>query len=350
MAIATKLPQRPSMPSCHVDWYSATAKVSSEQGQEALSVELQNRLARWAAHGTPTQVPWHWQRSAPHHGYRAAVREEGSGAAIEWAGTEEQGLHLVLPGKACSALSAAHEDWLRRMRSWLGKQAPVLASRVDWALNSEDLLPTYFILGRRRENSTGNILPGPTVRTRLITPARVAETDAPDGRTALTVYFGSRSGGTFVRVYDKARQLAGRDISEVRRLAPWYRLEYELHDETADKSIDAYECGGWPHVAGYLSQRLALVVPQGNDSNQSRWPLHPAFARAMGECVPTPPAPSTRQKTSLDERLEWLQGAAGRTLAEATDEYGWEAVSDYLQGAVALYRARHPAEVSTTPT
>lgn len=350
MQIPTSLPVRPAMPTRSLDWLSVTIHADTEESQEVVAMDAQNRLAHWARQSPTPQEPWHWQPTSGHHGYKAAMREVRTGATIQWAGTEAQGVHVTLPGTACRSLAATHPDGPPRFYRWLARKFPVTASRADWAIDSETLFPTYFLLGRRADNAAGVLLPGPTVRTRLTTPLRATETATADGKAALTVYFGSRQSECLVRVYDKARQLGAGDKTEIARLAPWYRLEYELHNEAASKSLDLYDDGGWPAVAGLLMRRLALVVPQGGDSNQSRWPLHAAYATAMGEAVPPAPTPQHREATELTKRLDWLAQVGARTLVEATALYGWQAVEDHLQGAMALYRSTHPDTVATTPT
>lgn len=348
--ITTRQVARPAMPSRHIDWLSLTCHIESERDQERAAQWAQNALQRYLRNTSTPPTPWRWERAQPHHGYKAAVADAATGASIQWAGTPEQGIHLLLPGRACARMHAIADSWVINVVRGFERRGVVALSRIDWAINTEDLLPTYFILGRKPTPDRTAMLPGPMVRTRLTSPLKTAETEAADGRSALTVYYGSRQGGTYVRIYDKARQLAGSDISECRRLAPWYRLEYELHDETAQKSYDAYADGGWERVAGYLASRLALVQPSATDGNQSRWPLADVYARALGKSVPYKPTPSDREPTSLSDRLGWLQDVAGRTLSEAEAAYGWQAVSDYLQGAVVLYRDKHPASVPTTPT
>lgn len=325
---------RPVMPMWSIDWLSATLHPHGDHatydGQSNVVRRLVLALDR-PLHGAEEKPAW--TRSAGRHGYTCAVSPyQWPGLRIEWAGTEAQGIHVSISGKASQRLSA--EDggqavpWPLRLTDWLARHGDVSITRLDVALDTETYSPSAVLLARTVGVLVTRLQKGP-------------QQTSERGRGNGTVTLGSRKGLVYVRAYDKADEQAGKDAAKRRALGPWYRLEFEYHDERANRVMDAWREHGWAGVAGEIDATVSFRTPQDGDGNTARWPLQSTWAEILGT-APVPPVArvATERDRTLQEKADWLRTTGAGILAKLMREYGWEWVNEWLAETVAQGETR----------
>ena len=196
-------PARPPMPSRSCDWLALT--LQARAADTGLTPPIIGQLAAWLGEPNLADRPdtdRGWMKGVGRHGYTASLTQRATGARIEWAGTQAQGVHLTLPGVACQARAAATgaADWPVALLAHLAHRAPTV-TRLDIALDGQEISPSTWIIMQH----TGRLL------TRL---KRGPRSISERGRGLGTVYLGSRTGLAYVRAYDRAEVLAGASQTE----------------------------------------------------------------------------------------------------------------------------------------
>lgn len=135
--------------------------------------------------------------------------------------------------------------------------------------------------------------------------------DDRTGDDGSTIYHGSRSSNTMVRIYDKAKQLHRVDEH-------WVRVEMELHQENATDFLRMPGNIGdkW---CGILHNFLRYVDSDPSDSNRWRWPLKIYWAELLrgASALKWPEKPgAVYNMDSLDRYVFGQAGNSIRTFIE----------------------------------
>lgn len=216
---------------------------------------LQTFKIDWLSVSTPVDVeprntlPRDWAYTGKgRHGYRHAFSSKGSGTALQIEGSVAgQGSHWQASGDALNALrqSRSDEDIVAYFVA-----AEWKCTRIDIALDvRDDARITPVILSKWL--SAGALKP--PSRTHNLTVG-----SGVSGVIGSTLYIGSRSSETFVRVYDKAAE-QGWDVGDG---SVWTRIELELKADTAQRAMLAIDQNGLREVAVAHFRRALGDMPQ----------------------------------------------------------------------------------------
>ena len=152
---------------------------------------------------------------------------------------------------------------------------------------------------------------------------RLETNDAENNYRAQTIYHGSRSSNSLIRIYDKAQQLG-------HLLDHWVRVELELHQENAFSFLAKPDDIGakW---AGILMNLFRYVEPDPDDSNRWRWPLTSYWQNLIGsaEAIKLNVAPGVPYNVQSLESFVFLQ--AGNSIRTYIELFGKEAFMKTLQ-------------------
>lgn len=133
---------------------------------------------------------------------------------------------------------------------------------------------------------------------------------APGVNDGLTVSFGKRGNGVYLRIYDKG-------VKEGVKY-PWLRSELELRDERADEMAkkivngDDIELGKL--AAGVLKTYVNFIDPSATDTNTARWAISPWWLEFLGgvERIRLTVKPAVK---TIDDTKEFLEEQAATSLA-----------------------------------
>lgn len=133
---------------------------------------------------------------------------------------------------------------------------------------------------------------------------------APGVNDGLTVAFGKRGNGVYLRFYDKG-------VKEGINY-PWVRTELELRDERADEMARKIINGGDNElgklVAGILKTYVNFVEPSLTDSNISRWAVSSWWSDFLG-CVEKVRLTIQKVVKTINDTKEWLEEQVSTSLA-----------------------------------
>lgn len=191
---------------------------------------------------------------------------------------QSQGVHVRLPASALGWLVAS-DRWVwadpRAFALFLW-QAGAKFSRADFAMDDRtgaldlELIDKYYAQGWL----TTRWRKGQVIEGRL-------------GSRGKTLYFGSRSSESFLRIYDKAAERLDRGEAsvatgtalpvarpagdvELAEASPCNRVEIEFKGEKAHAAVVEYIAFGLPAIVGILRGLIEFKEP-GEDTNPSRW-------------------------------------------------------------------------------
>lgn len=166
---------------------------------------------------------------------------------LAWGGKHQRGWsHLSITGQGC--------DWIR---DWDVAQ-DCLSDLAGWEPRRVDIALDTF----KRETSHEDVLGayragGFTTKGRPPKLTQIVPEDPTDGRT---IYIGARTGGKFLRAYEKGRQLAnGASHIDGVPVEDWYRVELELKAKEGPLPADVidrrdqYLAGSYPYLQSLLS-------------------------------------------------------------------------------------------------
>jgi phage replication initiation protein len=136
--------------------------------------------------------------------------------------------------------------------------------------------------------------------------------DQGERSPGLTLYFGSRSSDSFVRIYDKAAQQ--------QQEGHWVRVEMEVKGKRAPLLVDAFIEGGPSALVGYLRGLLDFKEP-GEHSERSRWNTVDWWENFLGfaEVVRLSIA---EQALTMERVMKWVNGQVAPTLAMVLKVHG----------------------------
>lgn len=151
------------------------------------------------------------------------------------------------------------------------------------------------------------------------------------GYPEVTIYHGSQSSDSLLRIYDKAAE-RGFNPLEVH----WVRVELQLRHDNAinfvNKFLDAggtYDIG--PFFAGVLRNTVKYVEPIASDSNKWRWPLKPYWASLIGEVEPIKLFSKKSREYNLSNLQNYIFGQCGNSLRAFIQIYGVQRFLDLLR-------------------
>lgn len=133
---------------------------------------------------------------------------------------------------------------------------------------------------------------------------------APGVNDGLTVSFGKRGNGVYLRIYDKG-------VKEGVKY-PWLRSELELRDERADEmakkivNVDDIELGKL--AAGVLKTYVNFIEPSVTDTNTARWAISSWWIEFLGsvERIRLTVKPDVK---TIDDTKEFLEEQVATSLA-----------------------------------
>jgi len=247
------------------------------------------------------------------------------GGVLAWGG---QGgtAHLDLTSGALGYLAALGLD----VFGWIGYVMDLGARvvRLDIAADDEAGLVT-------RERVVAAVREGHYVTHSRI----VSEHRALQGGSGWTVYVGSRTSPTFVRIYDKA---AEQKLSGVH----WVRFEAEFKRERAQAVAVAWRSGGWSASIGIGLLRSALDFRRDDGTvTKARWSLldwWDAFVGAVN-LVRVRVGSIAR---SMEDVAEWVLGSVSSALAACELVFGSVFVRHVLSRGHDRMSASHQRLVS----
>lgn len=194
---------------------------------------------------------------------RGLVGYENSGlilgtGRVAWSDKRpEMGCHVILPSKALGLLSDVYPDLLDLLD--MLKAFGAKFTRVDLALDDfEGLLDLDLMVEKVRVGEFVSRFRRAELREGLF------------GCAGQTLYFGSRSSGTFARIYDKRSEQISKGVEDVPE--QWTRVELEFKGQNADAVVSRMlEAGSGAEVALGLLRQYVCFKDAGPDSNKSRW-------------------------------------------------------------------------------
>lgn len=244
----------------------------------------------------------------PHgrHGYRSAVAQ--GNITLLYDGTPGMGVCLDITGEGMRQIESSGrvKDWRTFLATLQGAGAKF--SRLDIAcddkaglLDLEEIVAaaeagtvsTHFQQWRRDEGK----------RT---------FGDQGERSPGLTLYFGSRTSDSFVRIYDKAAQQ--------QEEGHWVRVEMEVKGKRAPMLADAFINGGTAVLVGYL-RGLLDFKEAGEHSERSRWQTVSWWETflASAEVVRLTIA---QQALTMERVMKWVNNQVAPTLAMVLKVHG----------------------------
>jgi DNA relaxase NicK len=179
----------------------------------------------------------------------------------------------------------------------------VVIKRVDLAFDDHDMLINLAKVRRAVRDGS------------CVTHARSSrEVRDLQGGHGWTIYIGSRTSPTMVRIYDKAAE------QQVGRW--WVRVEVEYKRERAHQVVLAWRDAGFSVLAGvgFLRGSVDFRVNDGT-ATKSRWALADWWAKFVGQVkarrvrVPLP-------DRTIEDVARWLHKSVAGALAAFTEVYG----------------------------
>lgn len=209
------------------------------------------------------------------------------------------------------------------------------ADGLAWAdsrgLDPRDLL-TFLVEGGASitridiafDDRSGAFSPADLLKARqddhLATRYRTWEIYADVDSSAMTLYGGSSSSDSMIRIYDKA--------AESGTAGPWVRVEWQLRRDQAQAVADLLYAGDFSDVAARLRHYCDWKVPS-SDTNKARWASHPAWLALLGS-VKKALSVAGNPRASIEQAARWIARQASGTLAALRSAMGSDAFGDWL--------------------
>lgn len=213
-------------------------------------------------------------------------------------GTDEMGIHLILPSAALAYLDERSNIFNLFLKfTKLGFEV----SRIDLALDVFDnLMPTII-----RDIKDHNY------RTKSRTIEKIDKIDTRTNKIiGQTLYIGSRSSEKMLRIYNK-QQESKLDYKLT-------RFELELKGDKAKQTFEILISGKAQFsdlTKQMLRDHIKFIRPT-NDSNKSRWPLAIYWAKITSTDKKLDLAMPKKPK-SLDATIQWLLKSVSKSLLKA---------------------------------
>ena len=217
---------------------------------------------------------------------------------ILYDGTEDMGVHLILPSTALSYLG----DRLDVFKLFLKfTKVGFEVSRIDLALDVYDDLMPKILSDIKLHN----------YRTRSRTIKKINKIDTRTNKViGQTIYVGSRSSEKMLRIYNKQMESA-LDYKLT-------RFELEIKGEKAKQVFDLLVTGQANFsdlIKQMLRDHIKFIRPT-NDSNKARWPLAIYWAKITSTDKKLDLAMPKKPK-SLDATIQWLLKSVSKSLLKA---------------------------------
>lgn len=137
---------------------------------------------------------------------------------------------------------------------------------------------------------------------------------------ACSIYHGSQSSNTVIRIYDKAKQL---DLGKEH----WIRSEIQLRDENALNACKKYLAGdgiGQLYL-GILIRYLRYVEENPLDINRWRWPIKDYWAELTQDAAPIAVASTPGAEYNICNLENFVFNQAGNGIKTYIDAFGIDA-------------------------
>lgn len=253
------------------------------------------------------------------YGYLKSLLASDTKVRINYAGTEEMGINVIISGSSCRLLEGQGFDLVELLLLIVANEFTI--TRLDIALDSySDLIKkivkkydkyeyvSKFKSSRKIENKKGGKSEG------------------------VTLYFGSRTSGIMLRIYDKQ--------AEQKTEKPWTRIEFEIKKEyTKDiaKLID--EKGLADTLKGLLSNYLNFVVRRENNVSRSR--ICPWWKKLINDIDKIKLYQEPKVKT-VEELKTWIKKQVSPSLATVVQhDLGYDFITEVLQDGAKRMKDKH---------
>ena len=218
--------------------------------------------------------------------------------SVLYDGKEDMGIHVIISGQGCRKYEEFHPliNLIFRLNKIDAK-----ATRIDLALDDRvgDLLPFKKMLA---DIKRGNVL------SKWKTSTEIIKRDMEGKTIGQTINVGSRTSGTFLRIYNKAQEQNLENVI-------WTRLELEIKGKNAEvlqKKMQVHNVGTL--IQGILKNYLRILTPNRKDKNKSRWKNRPYWDNIIQEVEKIKLTSKGSDKT-LDDTKIWLEKQVGQSLA-----------------------------------
>lgn len=136
---------------------------------------------------------------------------------------------------------------------------------------------------------------------------------------ACSIYHGSESSNTLIRIYDKAKQL------ELKK-EHWIRTELQLRNENAENAIKAILFGNniGDLFTGILLRYIRYVEANDSDMNRWRWPVKDYWAILCNDANPIRIASTPGVEYNFSNLEEFVFNQAGNAIKTYIDAFGIE--------------------------
>ncbi len=240
-------------------------------------------------------------------GYTHSATIAGKGV-VGWSPERpEQGVHVQLPSSALSNLQDVHSSF-QDARGFLVFLVDVGAKikRLDLAFDDRE--------GQLALEKISGCVTSECLVTRW---RKVDQLRAIMGGEGETLYFGSRTSESFLRIYNKRAECMDRGEEDP---GHWIRVELEFKDDKAQAVVERYRQEGVTFVVGLL-RGLIDFKRRAADPNKSRWPTAEWWAafldRADKASIALP-----REVPTVDRTKQWLDRQVAPALAFVTEADG----------------------------
>ena len=247
-----------------------------------------------------------WTAIKGWYGYKC--RLYFGGISIHYDGSEDMGVCCEMSGQGCRNF----EEYSTLPGKWEGLIDFVLSNglhitRLDVAFDDH----TGVLDIERLENDTRKHLFVSKFRKSRIEYSMGGEDD-PVG---ISLYYGSSTSDTLLRIYDKAVE---RGYTDGRH---WVRVELQLRDERAAAFMNLDIPLG-EAFAGVLLNYLRFVEPNDSDSNKRRWSMAEYWAAFLGDAskISLYTAPGTEYNVAKCKH--YVVDMAGNAVAAMIDVCG----------------------------
>jgi phage replication initiation protein len=273
------------------------------------------------------------------YAYKNSAQIAGGQGLMAWGGRHQQGtLHVSLPASALA--------WVRDVlrRSPVGLLEAVLrlgakVTRIDLAfddkpaLESDSSALSFWQMfqclqqGSVRARARGYNIVHDTVP--------IGEAFDPD-RHGWTIYVGSRSSDSFIRIYNKA---AEQDYT-----GHWVRVEVQIKGDKAPAFCEAWGEHQFSSrfASSILLGLLKFTVPNPEDSNKARWDVQPWWVDFVGSMQGETLSISGKMQTAEGLR-RWVKRQVAPALAVLDSVWGEEILEELINDGASRWSPEHMA-------
>jgi hypothetical protein len=158
-----------------------------------------------------------------------------------------------------------------------------------------------------------------------------------------TVYFGSRNGQKFGRLYDKFAESRGRETGT--------RYEVEFKESLANESYLAYSASANPERLATLSALLkgSFRLCERTSRNLIECPTLEFWQEFMDRISTVHLSIKiTRQPTTIAKKIAWVRRNVSKSIGMLLDAIGWERLNNLLSHEIAFARTKYTKQDDRT--